>query len=33
MDLQAYARKTAAWARGLWDKGFEGAHLAAAGLA
>ncbi|ETW80424.1 hypothetical protein HETIRDRAFT_320637 [Heterobasidion irregulare TC 32-1] len=33
MDLQAYARKTAAWARGLWGKGFEGAHLAAAGLA
>ncbi|KAI0063635.1 ABC1-domain-containing protein [Artomyces pyxidatus] len=33
MDAQAYARKTLAWLRGWWRKGFVGAHQAAAGLA
>ncbi|TFY83696.1 hypothetical protein EWM64_g309 [Hericium alpestre] len=33
LDLQAYLRMTTAWILGLWAKGFEGAHKAAAGLA
>ncbi|EIM82704.1 ABC1-domain-containing protein [Stereum hirsutum FP-91666 SS1] len=33
LDTQAWARKTAAWMRGLWRVGFDGAHKAAAGLA
>ncbi|THH05523.1 hypothetical protein EW146_g9881 [Bondarzewia mesenterica] len=33
MDIQAHVRQTGAWIRGLWNKGFEGAHKAAAGLA
>jgi aarF domain-containing kinase len=33
MDLQAYIVKTKAWLKGLWKRGFVGAHQAAAGLA
>ncbi|GLB37038.1 putative ABC1-domain-containing protein [Lyophyllum shimeji] len=33
MDIEAYAIKTRAWLRGLWKRGFVGAHQAAAGLA
>ncbi|KAG6900768.1 hypothetical protein C0993_002192 [Termitomyces sp. T159_Od127] len=33
MDIQAYTIITKAWIKGLWKKGFEGAHQAAAGLA
>ncbi|KAG6917318.1 hypothetical protein DXG01_002976 [Tephrocybe rancida] len=33
LDTQAYAVMTKAWAKGLWKKGFQGAHQAAAGLA
>jgi aarF domain-containing kinase len=33
MDLRAYLVKSGAWLRGLFTKGFEGAHRAAAGLA
>lgn len=33
MDLQAYGVKTKAWLKGLWKRGFKGAHQAAAGLA
>ncbi|RDB16803.1 ABC1 family protein MCP2 [Hypsizygus marmoreus] len=33
MDLQAYGVITKAWIKGLWKRGFKGAHRAAAGLA
>ncbi|KAG6844705.1 hypothetical protein H0H87_004581 [Tephrocybe sp. NHM501043] len=33
LDIQAYTAITKAWVKGLWKKGFEGAHEAAAGLA
>ncbi|KAG6810918.1 hypothetical protein H0H92_009813 [Tricholoma furcatifolium] len=33
MDFQAYTVITKAWIKGLWKKGFRGAHQAAAGLA
>lgn len=33
MDLQAFSVKMIAWTRGLYRKGFAGAHLAASGLA
>lgn len=32
MDVQAYGVKTKAWVKGLWKRGFAGAHEAAAGL-
>ncbi|KAG5641647.1 hypothetical protein DXG03_004541 [Asterophora parasitica] len=33
MDFQAFTVKTRAWIKGLWKRGFVGAHQAAAGLA
>jgi len=33
LDTMAWWRKTRAWMSGLWMRGFEGAHMAAAGLA
>ncbi|KAF8070118.1 ABC1 family-domain-containing protein [Lyophyllum atratum] len=33
MDIKAYGVKTRAWIKGLWKRGFVGAHQAAAGLA
>lgn len=33
MDIQAYGVKMKAWIKGLWKRGFAGAHEAAAGLA
>lgn len=32
MDIQSYLVKNRDWVRGLWNKGFEGAQKAAAGL-
>ncbi|KAF9460710.1 ABC1 family-domain-containing protein [Collybia nuda] len=33
LDVQAYGVKSKAWIHGMWAKGFDGAHRAAAGLA
>jgi aarF domain-containing kinase len=33
MDFQAYGVMAKAWVKGLWKRGFAGAHEAAAGLA
>jgi hypothetical protein len=32
MDSMAYLVKAGAWIKGLYNRGFEGAHKAAAGL-